>query len=282
VKRLAGGALAFLLASLLTGPSVAVPEPTFSGRWQQGALLVGTVAPGSIVRFGHRTLSVSPEGRFALGLSFDAPLAAALDVQPPGGGAPVRYEYAVAQRTYDTQPISGLPKEMVEPPARVQAQIDLDQKRVAEARTFDSPLPDFAGAFRWPVSAEITGIYGSARVLNGVPKQPHFGIDLAAGEGTSVRAAAGGIARLARTDLYYTGGTIILDHGHGVTTTYLHLSSVLVKQGQAVHAGDIIGKVGHTGRATGPHLCWRANWFDVRLDASLLMQAEPAKKGERK
>ncbi|HKY92691.1 MAG TPA: M23 family metallopeptidase [Nevskiaceae bacterium] len=278
-RRGAAAVLALLLSTFVGAH--AGTAPSITGQWRQGALLVGTVAPGSTVRFGDRVLQVSGEGRFALGLAYDAPPAAALEVQPPGG-APVRYEYAVAQRTYDSQPISGLPKEMVEPPPQVQARIELDQQRVSEARAFDSALTDFAGGFRWPVSAEITGIYGSARVLNGIPKQPHFGIDLAAPEGTPVRAAAGGIARLARTDLYYTGGTIILDHGHGVTTTYLHLSSVQVKQGQAVHAGDIIGKVGHTGRATGPHLCWRANWFDVRLDASLLLQAEPAKKGEMK
>jgi murein DD-endopeptidase MepM/ murein hydrolase activator NlpD len=281
VKAAPRGALAALLVWGLSTAAHGAAEPTFTGRWQQGALLVGTVVPGTKVRFSDRALQVSPEGRFALGLAYDAPPAAALEIQAPGE-APVRYEYAVAQRTYDVQPISGLPQEMVEPPAKVQAQIELDQQRVAQARTFDSALPDFAGPFRWPVSAEITGVYGSARILNGVPKQPHFGVDLAADEGTPVRAAAGGIARLARTDLYYTGGTIILDHGHGVTTTYLHLSKVSVQQGQAVHAGDIIGNVGHTGRATGPHLCWRANWFDVRLDASLLMQAEPAKKGERK
>lgn len=279
-RTLAGAAFALLLTSLAASAESA-GEPAFKGRWLQGALLVGTVAPGSRVRFGDRDLSVGPDGRFAMGLAYDAPPAAVLEVQPPDGPA-VRHEYTIEPRAYDVQKIGGLPKGMVEPPPQVQARIEAEQKLVADARVFDTPIADFEGPFRWPVSAEVTGTYGSARVLNGVPKQPHFGVDLAAPEGTPVLASAGGVVRMANRDLYYTGGTIILDHGHGVTTTYLHLSKVLVNEGQKVGGGDVIGKVGKTGRATGPHLCWRANWFDVRLDASLLLQPEPAKKGERK
>jgi murein DD-endopeptidase MepM/ murein hydrolase activator NlpD len=180
------------------------------------------------------------------------------------------------------QKIEGLPKAMVEPPPEVARRIEEDQRRVGEARAFDTPRSDFALPFRWPVAAAVTGVYGSARVLNGVPRQPHFGIDLAAAQGTPVVAAAAGLVRLADPDLYYTGGTIILDHGHGVSTTYLHLSRLDVAVGQEVEQGAVIGRVGKTGRATGPHLCWRANWFDVRLDASLLLQPQPARKGEVK
>lgn len=262
-------------------PSAAVAAPQFDRPWQQGAMLVGRAQPGSSLRFEGRDISVTPDGRFVIGLAYDAPPAAALELRS-ADGLEARYEYAVEQRQYDVQKIGGLPKAMVDPPAAVQQRIEADQKRVAEARTFDTPRSDFAGSFRWPVAAEVTGIYGSARVLNGVAKQPHFGIDLAAAEGVPVRAAAGGVVRLAHSDLYYTGGTIILDHGHGLTTTYLHLSKLDVQEGDAVESGAVIGKVGKTGRATGPHLCWRANWFDVRLDASLLLQDAPAKRGEKK
>ena len=252
-----------------------------NGRWTQGAPVFGSVAPGSRVKFGDREVSVSDEGRFVVGIAFDAGPAAELVVTDPGG-VTRRYEYSVEPRTYDVQKIGGLPQAMVEPPAEVQQRIEDDQRRVAEARTFDSGIDEFAKPFLWPVSAQVTGVYGSNRILNGVPRQPHFGIDLAAPEGAPVKAAAGGVVRLAARDLYFTGGTIIIDHGHGLTTTYLHLSKLDVAQGQTVGRGAVIGRVGHTGRATGPHLCWRANWFDVRLDASLLLQPAPAKKGEKK
>ncbi|TDU25929.1 murein DD-endopeptidase MepM/ murein hydrolase activator NlpD [Panacagrimonas perspica] len=270
------------LALLLLASATAFPAaPELKGRWVQGAPVFGTVAPGSKLRFGERDVAVSQEGRFVVGVAYDAPPAAELVVTDPAG-AVHRYEYSVEPRTYDVQKISGLPQGMVEPPAAVLARIESDQKLVAGARVFDTPIDDFAGAFIWPVAAEVTGVYGSNRILNGVPKQPHFGIDLAAPEGAPVRASAGGVVRLAHRDLYYTGGTIILDHGHGLSTTYLHLSKVDVTSGQEVKRGAVIGRVGKTGRATGPHLCWRANWFDVRLDASVLLQPDPAKKGEKK
>ena len=280
LPRAALGALSSII-SLHAPASLAGTAPQFDRPWQQGAMLVGRVEPGSSLRFEGREISLTPEGRFVIGLAYDAPPAAALELRS-AQGREERYEYSVEQRRYDVQKIGGLPKAMVDPPPTVQQRIEADQKRVAEARTFNTPRSDFAGPFRWPVAAEVTGIYGSARVLNGVSKQPHFGIDLAAPEGVPVRAAAGGVVRLAHSDLYYTGGTIILDHGHGLTTTYLHLSKLDVQEGDAVEGGAVIGKVGKTGRATGPHLCWRANWFDVRLDASLLLQDAPAKRGENK
>lgn len=255
--------------------------PSIEGRWIQGAAVIGTVSPGSALKFGGRDVSVSDDGRFVIGIAFDAGPAAELVVTDPAGKVH-RHEYSVESRVYDVQKIGGLPQAMVEPPAEVQERIEDDQRRVAEARKFDSDIDEFAASFVWPVSAQVTGVYGSNRILNGVPRQPHFGIDLAAPEGAPVRASAGGVVRLAARDLYFTGGTIILDHGHGLTTTYLHLSRLDVTEGDTVKRGAVIGRVGHTGRATGPHLCWRANWFDVRLDASLLLQSEPAKKGEKK
>lgn len=275
---------AWLLICLPLGAAVAADAgaPRIDkGRWRQGAAVFGSVAPGSALKFGDRAVSVSDEGRFVVGIAYDAGPAAELVVTDPAG-AVHRYEYSVESRTYDVQRIGGLPQAMVEPPPEVQQRIEEDQRLVSEARQFDSRIDEFAGTFVWPVAAQVTGVYGSNRILNGVPRQPHFGIDLAAPEGTPVRAAAGGVVRLAARDLYFTGGTIILDHGHGLTTTYLHLSKLGVEQGQTVSRGAVIGRVGRTGRATGPHLCWRANWFDVRLDASLLLQPEPAKKGEKK
>lgn len=280
-----GGAMLLLSLASVAAPSIAADNASapriLSGRWQQGAALIGQVAPGSRIRFADRAVSVSPQGRFVIGLAFDAPPAAEL-VVTDGAGVEHRHEYAVQPRTYDVQKIGGLPPAMVEPPPAVLARIERDQQAVAQARKPDTAREDFAQGFRWPVPAEVTGVYGSRRVLNGVEKQPHFGIDLAAPEGAKVLAPAGGIVRLAQRDLYYTGGTIILDHGQGLNTAYLHLSRLDVSEGQQVAAGEVIGRVGKTGRATGPHLCWRANWFEVRLDPSLLIADEPAAKGERK
>src|SRR5690606_30750095 len=118
-----------------------------------------------------------------------------------------------------------------------------------------------------PAIGPISGVYGSQRILNGQPRQPHFGVDVAAPEGTPVRAPAGGIVRLAATDHYYTGGTVIIDHGHGITSAFLHMKDVRVKVGQRVEQGDVIALLSATGRATGPHLDWRVNWFNERLDA---------------
>lgn len=280
MRRLRSRLLLLLTGAALPAIAGSAP-PQFEARWQQGAVLVGRTDPGASVRFGDRRLSVDAQGRFVLGLAYDAPPAGELWVTPPGG-AEQRHEYAVQARRYDVQKIEGLPPGMVEPPPAVQRRIEQDQRRVAAARAFDTPRADFAGRFVWPLAAEVTGVYGSSRILNGVPRQPHFGVDLAAPQGRPVRASAGGIVRLAHADLYYTGGTIILDHGHGLSTTYLHLSRLDVHEGQEVAGGQVIGRVGATGRATGPHLCWRANWFDVRLDPSLLVGDEPAKKGERK
>jgi murein DD-endopeptidase MepM/ murein hydrolase activator NlpD len=271
--------LAMLLAVAAAAATAA--EPQLHGRWTQGALIRGQAQPGAQVWFNGKPLRVSAEGHFAFGLAYEEAPAAELRVQAPG--SPVqRYEYAVERRQYDEQRISGLPQAMVTPPESVLKQIALDNQRVGAARARDSAHTDFAEGFSWPLSATVSGVFGSRRVLNGEPRQPHFGIDLAAPKGTPIKAPAAGIVSLARDDLYYTGGTIILDHGQGVSTTYLHLSQLDVKEGQRVGRGQVIGRVGATGRATGPHLCWRANWFDTRLDPSLLVDAAPVRKGERR
>jgi murein DD-endopeptidase MepM/ murein hydrolase activator NlpD len=273
-----------LFAALVLAAAVctaAAAEPQLHGRWIQGALIRGQTAPGAQVWFNGKALRVSAEGQFAFGLGYEEAPAAELRLQLPGAPAQ-RYEYAVERRQYDEQRISGLPQAMVTPPESVLKQIALDNQRVGAARARDSDYADFAGGFTWPLAATVSGVFGSRRILNGEPRQPHFGIDLAAASGTQIKAPAGGVVSLARDDLYYTGGTIILDHGQGVSTTYLHLSRLDVHEGQRVERGQTIGRVGATGRATGPHLCWRANWFDTRLDPSLLVDAAPARKGERR
>jgi murein DD-endopeptidase MepM/ murein hydrolase activator NlpD len=261
--------LCLLLLSCWFSAAAADP-PELSGRFEQGGLVTGRVAPGSQVWFNDRLLRVGSDGEFVFGFHRDDPPAAELRVRSLDGREQ-RYEYVVQQRTYPVQRIDGLPPAMVTPPKDVLERIQAENRRVAQARARDSELTGFAQGFVWPTQGRISSVYGSQRILNNEPRQPHYGLDIAAPTGTPVVAAADGTVRLAETDLYYTGGTIIIDHGHGVSSTYLHLSRLDVEEGQQVSAGQGIGAVGATGRVTGPHLCFRFNWFDSRLDPALLL-----------
>ena len=143
---------------------------------------------------------------------------------------------------------------------------------IGEARTLNSDLAFFKNKFILPIqNSIITGVYGSQRILNGKPKWPHYGLDFAADEGTEIKAMLDGKVTLIKSDLYYTGGTLIFDHGHGISTLYMHMKKIFVKKGQKIKQGDIIGTVGSTGRATGPHLDVRLNWFDTRLDPATVL-----------
>jgi murein DD-endopeptidase MepM/ murein hydrolase activator NlpD len=182
---------------------------------------------------------------------------------------------AIQQRRYQVQRIDGLPAKMVTPPAAVIERIMRENKWIKAARQIDSPEPLFLSGWQWPAIGRISGVYGSQRILNGKPRQPHYGIDIAAPKGTPVVAPADAVVRLAESDLYYTGGTLILDHGHGLSSAFLHLATVDVRVGESVRRGQKIGTVGSTGRSTGPHLDWRINWFDRRIDPAPLVPPMP-------
>lgn len=252
------------------------------GRWMQGGFVSGQVAPGATVALDGQTLPVADDGRFAFGLAFDAPLVTVLTVTAPDGQRQ-RHEYPVAPRSYPESRINGLPGAMVTPPKSVLDRIANDNRAVGAARAQQRHTADFADGFIWPVQgSRISGEFGARRILNGEPRQPHFGVDIAAPQGTQIKASASGVVTLAHPDLYYTGQTVIIDHGLGISTTYLHLSRTDVRVGQQVTRGEVIGAVGMTGRATGPHLCWRANWGPVRFDPSLLVGDRPARTEPRR
>ena len=180
-----------------------------------------------------------------------------------------------AARKFDIQRINGLPDKYVSPPQDVLDRIKRDSKAVGESRTHDTDLDAFAESFDWPAKGPISSVYGSQRILNGEPREPHYGVDIASPAGTPIHAPTDGIVRLAE-ELYLSGNTIVFDHGHGVTTSYLHMSRMDVKVGDKLSRGDVMGAIGMTGRATGPHLCWRLNWFQTRLDVALVAAARPA------
>ena len=251
----------------------------FQGTWQQGAMLLGHTKPGNKVVFQDRNVSLTPQGYFVIGLSRDVKGPVVVDVR--NGKDSQQYSYSVAQREYKVQRVDGVPQRTVTPPsAEVLERIRREGRLVRQARADNDPREDFLQGFIKPLEGPITGVYGSQRVYNGVPKNPHYGLDIARPTGTVVVAPAAGIVKLVHADMYYSGGTLVLDHGYGLTSSFIHLSGALVKEGQRVEAGDAIAKVGSSGRATGPHLDWRVNWFSVRLDPALVLEYFPAASGQ--
>ena len=258
------------LATLVAVGSPARAEAALRGEFVQGTLIRGRTEPGATVTIDGTKLGLTAAGDFAFGFAYDRTKPAELAIRLPGGASEAK-SIPVAAREYKVQRIDGLPEKFVEPPASVLKRIERDNKLIGAARARDTDEAWFAEDFDWPVKGPVTGVYGSRRILNGAEKRPHFGVDIAAGEGKAIRAPAGAIVAMADPDLYYTGGTVILDHGHGVSSSYLHMSRLDVKVGDRLAKGDTIGAVGKTGRATGPHLCWRLNWFQERLDAALVV-----------
>ena len=240
----------------------------------QGGLVRGRVAPGSVVKFEGEPMRVSKGGWFLIGFGRDAPPKAVLSVVFPDGRRQ-RYGLAVKSRKYRIQRIDGLPPRKVTPSKKDLVRIRKEVALVKRARRVDDARTDFLGEFRWPVKGRISGVYGSQRILNGEPRRPHYGIDIAAPKGTKVVAPAAGVVTLVHRDMYFSGGTMIVDHGHGLSSAFLHLSRILVKKGQRVKQGQPIATVGSTGRSTGPHLDWRINLFGRRLDAALLVGPMP-------
>lgn len=263
--------LFMLGAAALAGRTAqAVPPPprfSLTGRREQGSLVVGkSDVPCEVFLDGDK-LHVSDDGRFAFGIPFDRSEQMHLSMHYPDGSI-ANNVVTPGQRTYKEQRIDGLPENKVSPPPEIVERIRRENAMVAELRNVDSDLVAFAEPFDWPVAGIVSGVFGSRRILNGEPRAPHFGIDIAAAEGTPIKAPVDGVVALAEPDFYLTGGTTLLDHGHGVFSVYIHQSALKVAKGERIVRGQIIGLVGKTGRATGPHLHWGLNWFQVRLDPS--------------
>jgi len=240
---------------------------SLAGSLQQGSLVVGT-AKGARVTVNGAPSQVSSDGVFAFGFNYDQ-TGSSLVVASFSDGRSESREVVPVVRKYDIQQVNGLPENTVHIPPEAEARIRRENALVAEARKRDTAATDFCKPFDWPVKGIVSGTFGSQRIDNGTPMTPHFGVDIAAAKGTPIHAPADGVVSLAEPDFYLTGGTTMLDHGHGVSTVYIHQDEVKVKAGDAVKRGDVIGLVGMKGRATGPHLHWGMNWFQMRLDPSL-------------
>ncbi len=254
--------------------AAALGELVISGEPTQGGLVHGHVSPGAQVWYEGRKLRVAKRGEFVIGFGRNEPSTTKLTIRYPDGQREQR-QLNVAQREYNIQRIDGLPPRKVEPTAKDLVRIRQETALIKAARRQDSGQTDFLRGFTWPVVGKISGVYGSQRVLNGKPRRPHYGVDVAARAGTLVQAPAAGVVSLVHRDMYFTGGTIIIDHGHGLSSVFSHLSEVHVLERQRVARGETIAKVGATGRATGPHLHWGINWFERRLDPQLIAGPMP-------
>ena len=237
----------------------------FDGKFIQGHFIIGKADPDSKIKIDKKQIKISKDGYFAFGLDRDRKYDIVITVEKNGDKKKIIKK--VQKRKYKIQRIDGLEEKKVTPPEEVYARIKKENKLIAKARNINSDLDYFKDGLIIPVEdAIITGVYGSQRILNGKPKWPHYGIDFAQKKGTPIKAMLDGIATLVENDLYYTGGTLIFDHGHGISTLYIHMEKIFVKVGEKVKQGEIIGTVGSTGRSTGPHLDVRLNWFQTRLD----------------
>lgn len=266
------GWLAALMV-MIAGTALAA-DPVFDQPLVEGSLVTGHVTPGSRLSVNGHKVRVFDDGRFVFGLHRDTPEHVMVELIEPNQ-TPRQMNLAVAQREYDIQRIDGLPPTQVTPPKDVLERISREAKAVAAARGQDTAQRGFEGPWIWPTEGRISGVFGSQRILNGEARQPHYGVDVAGPVGQVIVAPTDGVVSFADRDLYFSGGTLMIDHGAGVASAFLHLSDILVKPGDVVKRGQPVAKLGATGRVTGPHLDWRINWFDARVDAQLLVPPMP-------
>ena len=244
-----------------------------NGKFTQGALLRGQAPAGAKVTLNGETVQTNKDGKFVVGFEREAPLQQTLVVKLDNGQKWQR-DIILEKREYNIQRIDGLEQKMVSPPAEVTARIKQDNINVANARSGNTDLDALFTRFEWPAKGVISGVYGSQRILNGVPKWPHYGLDIANETGTPVYAPVDGVVTMA-DDLYYSGNTLILDHGMRVFSTFLHMDTITVEVGETVKQGEQIGTIGSTGRSTGPHLDWRINLGNTRLDPQTIISGSP-------
>ena len=258
----------FFLIIIFTATQVSAVE--FKGKFLQGNYIIGITDPSVKIIIDKKSVKVSEDGYFVFGIDRDRKFD--LTITKIKDGKKEKIIKKVLKRKYNIQRIDGLEESKVTPPESVYKRIKDENNKIGKARAINSDLTFFKNQFIMPVKGIISGVYGSQRILNGKPRWPHYGIDIAAKQGTMIKSSGAGVVTMAEDDLYYTGGTIIMDHGHGISTIYSHLETVLVSVGDKINKGDIIGTVGSTGRSTGPHLDFRVNWFQTRLDPMSILQ----------
>lgn len=244
----------------------------FPPSTSQGSMVIGKVPPGSVVHYAGRQLRVTAYGSVGFGVGRDEKGPLLVEIRRPDGQE-VDTEILVSARDWPIENVNGVPPKTVNPPPKIAERIRREQASVSAVRERDDDRTDFTESFTRPVEGRISGRFGNQRVYNGKPGSAHSGMDIAAPKGTPVKAPASGVVSFADADLYLTGGTVVIDHGFGFSSNFLHLSRLDVKVGDLVKQGQVIGAVGATGRASGPHLHWGMNWFAVRIDPQLVLDA---------
>ncbi len=240
------------------------------GQYEQGNLIKGKVPVGSQVFLNDKKILISQKGNFVFGFERDAKPNQMLKVIYQSGLTELK-PINVKAKDYKIDRVNGISKQIMKPNPNSVARSRKDSKQVKSARNTQSNQLAVFSDFIWPVTGRISGVYGSQRVYNGKPGRPHYGVDVARVTGTPIVSPADGVITLAVPDMFYSGGTVIIDHGYGVSSSMLHLSKLYVKEGQRVKQGEEIAEIGATGRVTGPHLDWRLNWFQMRLDPTSLV-----------
>ncbi len=294
--RLVGGLIAVLLAACAAGEAPAAPEapapqvveaqpepaappaPTSlslncAGAFTQGGVVLCRTVPGAQLTIDGADAGGADRDGWAV-IGFTREHGASARVQASVQGAVVAETYDIAPRQFDIQRVDGLPPQTVTPtdPAVI-ARIQREAALKREGWDSFAPIQGWLDGFIRPVEGgRVSGTWGNQRVLNGVPASPHFGYDIAVPAGTAIRAPAGGVITLAQPDMHYEGGLVFIDHGQGLITMYLHMSRLDVAVGDTVEQGQVIGAVGSSGRATGPHLCWRMKWRERQLDPSVAIE----------
>ena len=247
--------------------------PELTGDFKQGGLLWGEVNPDTSIVFNDRSVPVLPDGSFVIGLGRDAAPGQTLSVDS------LTCPVTISTREYRIARVEGVPQRTVTPPPEQLERIRRERALVRAAKAQRIEQVEFLHAVRdglaWPAMGRISGVYGSQRFYNGTPGNPHYGVDIARPTGHPVLSPGPGVVTLAEPDLFYSGGTVILDHGYGLNSSFLHMSRIDVKVGDVIKTGDQLGAIGATGRATGPHLDWRMSWFDQRVDPQLLVPPMP-------
>ena len=267
MRRGLGYAIAVLLW-LAWAARVDALELNLKGTFTQGGLVIGKTAPGAMVSVGGAPAKVSRDGYFLVGLGRDAP--SSVQVQVRSRGQTQVRALTIKKRQYQVQRIDGLPKKQVTPDPAALKRIRADNRKIGAVRAQALDAVDFLSGFHWPVRGRISGVFGSQRILNGQPRRPHNGVDVAAAPGTVIISPADGVVALVHGDMFFTGKTLMIDHGLGLSSVYAHMSQILVRDGQRVVKGTPIGKVGQTGRASGPHLHWGVSLGRTHLDPALL------------
>ena len=265
------GAGALLAAG--TARAQAAEGLALSGRFVQGGHAIGRTWPRALVFVDGESLTVaSGDGVFIVG--FDRDSASSIQIEARSGGRIARRSLDIGPGRFPLTRVDGLPASTVEPAGpELLARIQSEVVRKTEGFASRTDADHFRDGFDWPLERfRVTSRWGSQRVLNGTPARPHYGVDLAAPQGMVVRAPAAGRVVLAEPDLHFEGGLVLIDHGQGLITAYLHQSQIQVAAGQQLQRGESIGQVGMTGRATGPHLCWRMKWRDRNLNPTLLVK----------